>query len=66
MEVYIIQKALEDFGYVVELKDAHPNVYESDAARDEFIERQRKHIQGKKCAAFNHVVLETKHLPWGG
>ena len=65
-EVYVIQKALEEFGYVVELKDQHPNVYESDAARDEFIEHQHKHVQSGKCANFNHIVLETKHLPWGG
>lgn len=55
-EMYLIQKALEQFGYIVEVKNNYTSEYL--AVTDESLNEAKEYNS-------NVVQLEAVHFPWG-
>lgn len=68
-EVEMINRLLIDLGYKVTLKNPHPfvaNDLDDSTIKtlEDFLEYRKSLLKEK--SVLNEIILEAKHLPWGG
>ncbi|HET8688244.1 MAG TPA: hypothetical protein VFM18_16550 [Methanosarcina sp.] len=61
VELEVIKRALQQFGFIVEVSDDYPFVgNERFPTIDDFMEKSKERVKKTK------IHIQTKHVPWGG